>query len=286
MSSKKTNSSLVENFKSLWQEMSLSFKLSSVIVIIIVCCGLINPFIEYDPVLDVDLDRRDLAPSLKFILGTDGQGRSVALRLFKGIEAFFFPGLIAGFVAALAGGALGAICGFLGGWIGRTIAAILELIDTLPRMVFLVLICTIFPPSIMLIAIVSSLLFIPSIATVIRRKVEALGAEDYILAHVAHGFHPFNIISYHILWLQCRALLTRQMIFVFSYVLFIETALSYLGDYGVQEPMPSWGNMVAQSRISAVAWPWAFPALAIIITIAAFLAFGDGIARREEGVKR
>ena len=113
-----------------------------------------------------------------------------------------------------------------------------------------------------------------------------MGAEDYILAHVAHGFHPFKIISYHILWLQCRALLTRQMIFVFSYVLFIETALSYLGDYGVQEPYPSWGNMVAQSRISAVAWPWALPAVAIIITIAALLAFGDGIARREEEVKR
>lgn len=269
-----------------WKDMPLSFKLSSFIVLIVLSFGLFNPLISYDPVLDVELSRRDLAPSWDYWMGTDGQGRSVALRLFKGIEAFFFPGLIAGLFAAIVGGVLGAVCGYFGGWIGRSLAAVLELVDTLPRMVFLVLICTIFPPSIMLISIVSSLLFIPSIATIIRRKVEALGAEDYILAHVAHGFHPLKIISYHILWLQCRALLTRQMIFVFSYVLFIETALSYLGDYGVQEPYPSWGNMVAQSRISAVAWPWALPAVAIIITIAALLSFGDGIARREEEVKR
>ena len=270
----------------IWKNSGLSFKVSSLVVLVVLLCGLINPLVHYDPVLDVNLDRRDLEPSLQFWMGTDGQGRSVAMRLFKGIEAFFFPGLFAGLLAALIGGITGALCGYFGGWIGRSISAVLELVDTLPRMVFLVLVCTIFPPSIMLISLVSSALFIPSIATIVRRKVEALGAEDYILAHVAHGFHPFKIISYHILWLQCRALLTRQLIFVFSYVLFIETALSYLGDYGVQEPVPSWGNMVAQSRISAVAWPWALPAVAIIITIAALLAFGDGIARKEEVVKR
>ena len=129
-------------------------------------------------------------------------------------------------------------------------------------------------------------MFIPSVATLIRRRVEALGAEDYILAHIAHGFHPFKIISYHILWLQCRALMIRQLIFVFAYVLFIETALSYLGDYGVQEPFASWGNMVAQARSSVTLWPWLSPALAIITTIASLLTLGDAIAQREEEVKR
>ena len=181
-------------------------------------CGVINPLIDYDPVGTADLSRRDLSPSMEFWMGTDGQGRSVATRLFKGVSAFFFPGLLAGIVAVFFGGLLGALCGYFGGWVSRIISALLELIDTLPRMVFLVLICTIFPPSIALIATISAFLFIPSVATVVRRRVEALGAEDYILAHVAHGFHPFKIISYHILWLQCRSLLTRQLIFVFAYV--------------------------------------------------------------------
>jgi len=270
----------------LWRARNPSLTLSMFVVLVVLLSGLLTPFIDYDPVEDVELKLRYLAPSFEHLLGTDGQGRSVALRVFVSVKAFFFPGLIAGLIAVVFGSALGATCGYMGGLIGRSIAALLELIDTLPRMVFLILICTIYQPSITLIALVSSFLFIPSVATLVRRRVEALGAEDYILAHMAHGFHPFKIITYHILWLQCRALMIRQLIFVFAYVLFIETALSYLGDYGVQEPTPSWGNMVAQARTSPTLWPWLFPAIAIIITIASLLAVGDALAQQEEEVKR
>jgi peptide/nickel transport system permease protein len=266
---------------------SLSLKVSTAIVVLIFLCGMINPFIYYDPISDAQLSIRYQEPSSLFWLGTDQQGRSVAFRIFKSISAFFFPGLLAGLIAVSIGSALGALCGYLGGRIKRSIALCLELIDTIPRMVFLVLVCTIYTPSISLIAAVSSILFIPTVATVIRRKVEALAAEDYILAHIAHGFHPFKIITYHILWLQCKAILIRQLIFVFSYVLFIETALSYLGDYGVPEPYPSWGNMVASVRdFPPTVWPWMCPAIAIIVSIAALLTFGDQLAQRDEEVKR
>jgi peptide/nickel transport system permease protein len=275
---------------------SFAFYLSAGILLCIFLIGLINPLIEYDPTTDVNLDCSNLTPSFlaqaptanceSFVLGSDEQGRSIAFRLFKGVSAFFFPGLIAGLICMLFGSITGACSGYFGGWIAKIINAILELIDTLPRMVFLILICTIFRPSITLIASVVSLLFIPSVAKVIRLKVEALASEDYILAYIAHGFHPFTIISYHILWLQCRAALIRQGFFVFAYVLFVETALSYLGDYGVQEPTPSWGNMVAQTRSAALIWPWFFAALAIVITIAATFSFGDLLARKDEEVKR
>jgi peptide/nickel transport system permease protein len=265
----------------------LGFIVSTLIVLLLFLFGIINQWIEYDIIADVNDQRSFQPPSSDFIFGTDMQGRSIAMRLLKGVNAFFFPGLLAGLFAVLVGGALGGICGYMGGWTNRLISTLLELIDTLPRMVFLILICTIIEqPDMMIIAGVSSFLFIPSVATIIRRKVEALGSEDYILAHLAHGFHPFKIITYHILWLQCRSQLIRQFIFVFSYILFIETALSYLGAYGVQEPIPSWGNMVAQTKVSTVPWPWLFPAAAIVITISALMNFGNTIAQWEEEIKR
>lgn len=72
--------------------------------------------------------------------------------------------------------------------------------------------------------------------------------------------------------------------FVMAYLLFVETALSYLGDYGVQEPNPSWGNMVAQTRTLAGAsiWPWLFPAIMIILTISSLLAFGNEVSKFDE----
>ena len=258
---------------------------SGLVVCGVLALGLIAPFVSYEPADAVSYAEgaQYQAPNLEHLLGTDGQGRDVAIRILKGTEAFFFPGLMAAAIATLFGAFFGAIAGYARGPLRSTVVGVLQLIDTLPRLVFIILVCTILNPSITLIAGVAGVLFIPVIATVVRRMVEALASEDYILAHIAHGFSPSRILLYHIVWLQCRPILIRQGTFVFGYVLFVETALSYLGDYGVQEPTPSWGNMVAQTREGGEsAWPWIFPAVAIIVTISGFLAFGNAIARREE----
>jgi peptide/nickel transport system permease protein len=254
------------------------------VVALVILAGLAAPLIPYDPVADVDYSNIGAAPSVAHFFGTDGQGRDVAIRLLKGTEAFFLPGLMAAALATVLGALAGAVAGYAQGPVRSAVLSLLQLIDTLPRLVFIILVCTILNPSILLISFVAAVLFIPANATVIRRKVEALASEDYILAHIAHGFRPVRILLYHILWLQCRPALIRQATYVFGYVLFVETALAYLGDYGVQEPTPSWGNMVSQAKdaAGADAWPWLFPAIAIVITIASFLAFGNLVARRAE----
>jgi ABC-type dipeptide/oligopeptide/nickel transport system permease subunit len=244
-------------------------------------------FVPYTPAEAVDLTVRDMGPSAAHLMGTDSQGRDVAIRVLKATEAFFLPGLLAAALAVVVGALTGAMTGYLVGPVRETVLWLLQLVETLPRLVFIILVCTILEPSIQLIAGVTGVLFIPAVATVIRRKVEALGSEDYILAHIAHGFPPSRILLYHIVWLQCRSMLLRQATFVFSYVLFVETALSYLGDYGVPEPDPSWGNMVAQAKSLGAQHlsPWIFPAIAIIVTISATLAFGNLVARRDEAVR-
>lgn len=262
--------------------------LSGAVVAVVVLAGIAVLFIHYEPADAVDYDRQLVSPSWDHPLGTDGQGRDVAMRLLMGTRAFFLPGVMAAAIATVIGALAGAFSGYATGPARSAVLGVLQLVDTLPRLVFIILVCTILNPSIGLISVVAGFLFIPAIATVIRQKVETLGSEDYILAHVAHGFSTGRILLYHILWLQCRPQLIRQATFVFGYVLFVETALSYLGDYGVQEPDPSWGNMVAQTRelAGASAWPWAAPAVAIAVTIAAFLAFGNLLARRDEEAVR
>ncbi|MCK6569574.1 ABC transporter permease [Myxococcota bacterium] len=258
--------------------------LSGAIVLVVVLLGVVAPFIPYEPADAVSYDRVLEVPSVSHVLGTDEQGRDIAMRLVKGTEAFFLPGLMAAGIAVLVGALAGAVAGYATGPVRAVIVGALQLLDTLPRLVFIILVCTIRNPSVTLIAFVAGVLFIPTVAAVIRRKVEALGSEDYILAHIAHGFHSVWVILYHILWLQCWPIMVRQAAYVFGYVLFVETGLSYLGDYGVQEPDPSWGNMVAQVRSLPpdAPWPWLVPAAAIVLTISGFLAFGNLAARRGE----
>lgn len=265
-----------------WERIGLW--LSGGVVALVVLLGVVASLLNYDAAAAVDYERQLQAPSWAHLLGTDGQGRDVAMRLLVGIRAFFLPGLFAALLSAGVGALAGAYAGYASGWSKRAVLSALQLIDTLPRLVFIILVCTILNPSIALISMIAGFLFIPAIATVIRQKVEALASEDYILAHIAHGFSTSRILLHHILWLQCRPQLIRQATYVFGYVLFVETALSYLGDYGVQEPSPSWGNMVAQTRdlAGASVWPWAAPAVAIALTIASFLAFGNLLAKRDE----
>jgi len=65
----------------------------------------------------------------------------------------------------------------------------------------------------------------------------------------------------------------------------IETSLSYLG-FGVQEPTPSWGNMVqagANYLMQGNFWPSTAPALVILLTIMGFHLLGDGLNTILEG---
>ena len=65
---------------------------------------------------------------------------------------------------------------------------------------------------------------------------------------LALGVHPAHVIGKHILWLHGREVLLVQATVGMGEAILIETSLSYLG-FGVQEPTPSWGNMVASGAL-------------------------------------
>ena len=129
-------------------------------------------FLSYDQVDDHDLARRYLPMSFAYPLGTDGYGRNVLLLLLKGIQAFFLPGLIAALIAGGVGSLLGGVCGYVEGRLKVILIWALRLIDSLPRLVMLILLCSVTQPSMMLIAVAVGLLFVPSLARTIQYRVE------------------------------------------------------------------------------------------------------------------
>ena len=268
---------------------------SGLFFIFFVLIGITVHFVAYDQVDDHDLARRYLPISFAYPLGTDGYGRNVLMLLLKGIQAFFVPGLVAAFIAGGFGAVLGGVCGYLEGHVKTAILWVLRLIDALPRLVMLILLCSLTQPSMLLIAIAVGSLFVPAIARTVQYRVEALAAEDYIVAYKAHGFSSFTIVGYHIVWMICRPVIIRQAAYVFGYVLFVETALSYL-EFGVLEGVEevlSWGTMVAQAKNETGSWApgpgeahilglyWLAPAIAIVVTTAGVLGIGNRVA--EEG---
>jgi peptide/nickel transport system permease protein len=219
------------------------------------------------------------------LLGTDFVGRDMLSRLIVGIQAYFLPGLLAIAIALTLGTLFGVLGGYWGGRVDRAITYGANLLDSFPRLVLILLIVAAFKPDIYYIMMVVGLTNVPVVLSLIKGKIQFLKEKNFIEAAIAIGLKSRVIILKHILWYNCRALLIIQATLGMAEAILIETSLSYLG-FGVQEPTPSWGNMVqagANYLMQGNFWPSTAPALAILLTIMGFHLLGDGLNTILEG---
>jgi peptide/nickel transport system permease protein len=257
------------------------------IVTLVVVSYLLGSFdlLPHDP-QDLDLELMMAGPGTAgHILGTDFMGRDMLSRLIVGIQAYFLPGLLAITISLLFGTLLGVLAGYYGGKSDTVITYFTNLVDSFPRLVLILLVIAAFKPDIYVIMIVVGITNIPVVASLIKGKIQFLKQKNFIEADTALGLPTRTIILKHILWHNCRSLLIIQATLGMGEAILMETSLSYLG-FGVQEPTPSWGNMVqsgANYFMKGQFWPSTAPALAILFTILGFHLLGDGLNNIFEG---
>src|SRR5947207_14642643 len=80
-------------------------------------------------------------------------------------------------------------------------------------------------------------------ARLARGEVLALRQRDFVMAAFSIGLAPWRILFRHILPNMSRPLIVQMTLMLPAFLL-NETALSFLG-VGLQEPEPSWGNMLS-----------------------------------------
>ena len=222
------------------------------------------------------------------LLGTDFLGRDLQSRLIVGIQAYFLPGLLAIAISVAGGILLGVLAGYRGGWASSVVTYFDNLLDSFPRLVLILLVIAAFKADIYAIMIVVGITGMPATANLVAGKISFLRQKNFIEAAHALGLPARAVILKHILWLNCRTLLVIQATLGMAEAIIVETSLSYLG-FGVQEPTPSWGNMVqagANYFLQGNFWPSTAPALAILATILGFQLLGDGLNNMLEGKRR
>jgi len=238
---------------------------------------------------EMDLDLMMAGPFVEgHLLGTDFLGRDLLTRLILGTEAYFLPGLLAVFISLSLGSFFGVLGGYEGGRINIAVTYVSNLIDSFPRLVLILLVVSAFKPNIYNIMIVVGLTNAPIVASLVKNKILFLKQKNFIESAVTIGLPKYVIIFKHILWYNCRSLLIIQATLGMAEAILMETSLSYLG-FGVQEPTPSWGNMVqagANYLLQGEFWPSTAPALAILFTILGFHLLGDGLNNILEGKKQ
>jgi peptide/nickel transport system permease protein len=260
------------------------------VVTLVITSYLLGAFnlLPHDP-QDINLELMMASPGTPgHPFGTDFMGRDMLSRLIVGIQAYFLPGLFAIFIALLLGTVFGVLAGYRGRAFDTVVTYITNLVDSFPRLVLILLVIAAFKPNIYYIMLVVGLTNVPAVASLVRGKILFLKQKNFIEADIALGVPARTIILKHILWHNCRSILIIQATLGMAEAILMETSLSYLG-FGVQEPTPSWGNMVqagANYFMQGRFWPSTAPALAILFTILGFHLLGDGLNNILEGKGR
>ncbi|MFH1468626.1 MAG: ABC transporter permease [Pseudomonadota bacterium] len=268
--------------------MSRSALFGAAVLGLVALAGLLAAFpglLPYDIIADVDPTRAGAGPSAAHWLGTDHLGRDVAWRLLLATRAFVGPGLLACALASVVGVGAGAIAGYLGGPVAGLLRYLSTVTASIPRFVLVLLAIAIYGNDTWLIGAVAGLAYSPAVAEAVFARIDSLRRAEFVLAARAHGLSDARILGYHLLWVNCRRMVGRHALNLFAYLLLLETTLSYIGGFGVMEPEPSWGNMLAFEFGQRTGNPWGVwaPALALWGTILCAGLVSDALAERSHG---
>jgi peptide/nickel transport system permease protein len=222
------------------------------------------------------------APAAHFLLGTDGYGRDVFSRLLFGARISFVIGLGAATLSLTLGLAVGVTAGYFGGWPDRILMRSGELFLSLPWLYLLLAVRGLLPLGagtgtmvLLLTATIGAVGWVRP-ARLIRGVVLSGKERGYVEAARGFGASDWYLIRRHLLPLTAGVVATQATVLIPQDIL-AEITLSFLG-LGIGEPVPSWGNMLAEARQypNLVAHPWLLsPALALVPVLLAYLVLTD-----------
>jgi peptide/nickel transport system permease protein len=210
-------------------------------------------------------------------LGQDELGRSQMVRLLYGARISMFIGVFGATVSLLIGIGLGMTAGYFRGWWDDVVVWIVSTLNGIPTLYLLLIVAFLFRLDPVSLAIFIGALGWTGITNLSRGQTFALRERDFVLAARTIGASPRRIILRHIFPNIVPLLIVIAMIDVAGVIL-AESGLSYLG-FGIQPPVPSWGNMLTNASRYFTRGPWLVypPGFMITLTVLCLYLIGDGL---------
>ncbi|OYQ77169.1 MULTISPECIES: oligopeptide ABC transporter permease OppC [Ignatzschineria] len=271
--------------RSLWQDARRRFMRNRAAMTSLLVLACIALFVIFAPLVsEYSYDHTDWGmmtspPDFEsgHYLGTDSNGRDIFVRIAVGGRISLLVGISAAFVAVLMGTFYGSLSGYVGGRVDSLMMRVLEILNSFPFMFFVILLVTFFGQNLFLIFLAIGMVSWLDMARIVRGQTLSLKNREFIEAAKVSGVSTALIIFRHIVPNVLGVVVVYASLLVPSMILF-ESFLSFLG-LGVQEPMSSWGSLLADGANSMEVAPWLliFPALFLIVTLFCFNFIGDGL---------
>ena len=240
----------------------------------------------------VSPDGKPIGPgwSKEYLLGADGNGRDVAVRLLYGGRNSLFVGFTSAIITLLIATTLGVLAGYSRGRTDTAIRSLFDILWAFPVLLFAIALGTalavnglsvgpvkIEGDSLWIPTLVIGVVLVPYLGRPVRGQVLSLREKEFVQASEAQGMSPLRVMFGEILPNLASTIIVFTTLIVANNII-LEAGLSFLGA-GVQPPAPSWGNLIADGVDRLVTAPHLaiVPGVAIVLTVLSLNIFGDGL---------
>ncbi|MFD7732290.1 dipeptide/oligopeptide/nickel ABC transporter permease/ATP-binding protein [Kitasatospora phosalacinea] len=245
------------------------------VLLLVLFAAALGPLFTQDP-LTTGLPVQP--PSGAHWFGTDRAGRDVFARVVGGARYSLVIGLGATLVALLLGSVLGAFAATSRKAGDEGVMRTLDVVMAFPPIALAAVLVTIFGTSMPILVCTIAFVYVPMLTRVVRANVQSQYGEDYVAAEQVIGARRGWIVLRHVA-VNCAAPVAVFATVLVAEAIIFEASLSFLGA-GVQQPNPSWGNVLAYGQQILLAggwWATLFPGLAILVTVLALNVLAEGL---------
>jgi peptide/nickel transport system permease protein len=216
-------------------------------------------------------------PSSHALLGYDAIGRDILVRIIYGARISLFIGVVSTSIALIIGVVIGMFAGYFGGKVDTLLSGLMDVVLSFPFLLTALTLVAIFSPSAYISIMIIAFFGWVYIARIVRGQVLSLREKEFVEAARSLGASDLRVMFGDVLPNLVAPILVYATLLIPTNIL-AEASLSFLG-LGVKPPTATWGQMLAESQdfYTVAWWFFAFPGLALLITVLAFNLLGDGL---------
>lgn len=257
-----------------------------IFLVIMVVMAIFVPILSKYGFEDQNITLKNAMPSLDHPFGTDKLGRDIFVRVMYGGRISLSIAFASAFICLIIGVLYGGVAGYVGGKVDMVMMRIVDILDSIPTLLYVILILMIFGNTIPAMLFAICFTSWVGMARQVRQQVRSIKETEFAMAEKVLGASHKRILINHLIVNAIGPIIVNLTMLVPS-AIFTEAFLSFVG-IGLDPSIPSWGKLANDCRGLFFTYPiqiiWVV--LAISLTCLSLNFVGDGVGEAFQAKQR